>query len=109
MTHQELIERYDRFGLLEWDKRLYVEYLTIMNYMSDEDFNNRFHIKDISDSEFMSILDFYYEHKCFLMLFKLLRDHRKERFVHPDIEDIEDIKNMEIRQDFEERQRRFFM
>ena len=89
MTHKELIKRFHDFGAVEWDKQIYIEYLTIMNYMPDEDFNNMLNIKDATDAEFMSILD-----------------NRKDRLVNPDVEEI---KNMQIRDDFEERQKRFFM
>lgn len=106
MTHKELTKRFYDFGAVEWDKQIYIEYLTIMNYMPDEDFNNMLNIKDATDAEFMSILDFYYRYDCYLMLFKLLRDNRKDRLVNPDVEEI---KNMQIRDDFEERQKRFFM
>lgn len=106
MTQKELIKRYNDFGVVEWDKQVYIEYLTIINYMPDADFNNMFRIKDISDAEFMSILDFYYKYDCYLMLFKLLRDWRKERLVKPDVKEIE---SMQIREDFEERQKKFFM
>ena len=106
MTHKELTKRFYDFGAVEWDKQIYIEYLTIMNYMPDEDFNNMLNIKYATDAEFMSILDFYYRYDCYLMLFKLLRDNRKDRLVNPDVEEI---KNMQIRDDFEERQKRFFM
>ena len=106
MTHKELIKRFHDFGVVEWDKQIYIEYLTIMNYMPDADFNNMLNIKDATDAEFMSILDFYYKYDCYLMLYKLLRDNRKERLVNPDVEDI---KSMKIREDFEERQKRYFM
>lgn len=106
MTKNELIERYESFGVVEWDKQLYIEYLTIINYMPDEDFNNMFDVENITDSEFMSILDFYYKYDCYLMMFKLLRDHRKARLVKPDVEEI---KNMELRDDIEERMKRFIM
>ena len=106
MTHKELIKRFHDFGEVERDKQIYIEYLTIMNYMPDADFNNMLNIKDATDAEFMSILDFYYKYDCYLMLYKLLRDNRKERLVN---HDVEDIKSMKIREDFEERQKRFFM
>ena len=106
MTHEELIERYNAFGVVEWDKQLYIEYLTILNYMPNEDFENLFRVEEISDADFLSLLDFYYQYDCYLILFKLLRDHRKKRLVKPDVEEI---RKMQLRDDLEERMKRWIM
>ncbi len=106
MTHEKLVERYNDFGEIEFDKQLYIEYLTVLNYMPDSDFYNMLNVENISDVEFHLILDFYYQQECYLLLFKLLRDYRKERLVKPNVESI---KKMTVREDFEERQRLFFM
>ena len=79
MTHEELIKRYNSYGMEERDKQLFIEYLTVLNYMPDEDFSNVLNIENISDAEFLSILDFYYQQDCYLMLYKLLRDYMKLR------------------------------
>ena len=100
MTHEELIKRYNSYGMEERDKQLFMEYLTILNYMPDEDFSNILNIENISDAEFLSIFDFYYQQDCYLMLFKLLRDYKEKRLVRPDAEEI---KCMELRKDLEER------
>lgn len=99
MMYRGLVERYESFGSEESDKQLYMEYLTILNYMPEEDFSNLFHIESITDAEFYSILDFCYQQDCYFMLYKLLKDNR-ERLVKPSIEEI---KGMEFREDLEER------
>ena len=33
MTHEELIKRYNSYGMEERDKQLFIEYLTVLNYM----------------------------------------------------------------------------
>ncbi len=87
----------------ERDKQLFIEYLTVLNYMPDEDFSNVLNIENISDAEFLSILDFYYQQDCYLMLFKLLRDYKEKRLVRPNMEEI---KCMKLRKDLEERMQR---
>jgi len=37
MTHEKLVERYNDFGEIEFGKQLYIEYLTVLNYMPDAD------------------------------------------------------------------------
>lgn len=103
MTYKGLEEGYENFGCKESDKQLFMEYLTIMNYMPEEDFSNFFHLESITDAEFYSILDFCYHQDCYLVLYKLLRDNR-ERLVRPDMEEI---KGMALRGDLDERMRSF--
>ncbi len=106
MTHGELIEKYKSYGVAEREKQLFIEHLTILNYMPDEDFSNILDIENISDADFLSILDFYYQQDCYLMLFKLLRDYKEKRLVKPDIEEI---KSMKLREDLDERMQRLPM
>ena len=103
MTHEELIKRYKSYGMEEREKQLFIEYLTVLNYMPDEDFSNVLNIENISDAEFLSILDFYYQQDCYLMLYKLLRDYKEKRLVRPNMEEI---KCMKLRKDLEERMQR---
>lgn len=103
MTYKGLEERYESFGSEESDKQLFMEYLSILNYMPEEDFSNLFHMESITDAEFYSILDFCYHQDCYLVLYKLLKDNR-ERLVKPSIEEI---KGMALREDLEERMKSF--
>ncbi len=105
MTNKELIARWNGFGVHDFDKQLFQEYITFCNYAPQEDFDNYFRVKEISESDFLSLVDFFYTNYCYNMLFRLFRDNR-ERLIMLDIESVKEIK---IRDDLEQRMERLSM
>lgn len=103
MTEKELYERWAAFGAVDYDKSLFIEYVHLCNFISDEDFHYYLHPEEATESQFLSVLDFLHYQDCYMLLYRFLRDN-KERLIFPDFEQL---KGMKIREDIEERFKRF--
>lgn len=97
MTIKEIRERWEEYT--PYDKSLYIEYLSLCNYASDEDFYFYLHPNEASEAQFTSVLDFLYDQDCYALLYRFLRDNRK-RVIYPEFSLIE---GMEIREDIQKR------
>lgn len=104
MTNQDLYERWKSFGAIDHDKSLYIEYVCLCNFISDEDFYYFLHPDEASEAQFFSVLDFLYQQECYMLLYRFLRDN-KNRLIYPDFNII---KGIEIREGIEKRFERFF-
>lgn len=104
-TNKELVQRWKDFGVCDFDKTLYQEYITFCNYAPKEDFDNFFRVKELEECDFLSLVDFFYTNYCYNMLYRLFRDNR-ERLTMPDIRAVEEIK---ISDDLDERMQRLVM
>lgn len=99
MTRQELYENWKMFGGIEGDKSLYIEYIRLCNFISDEDFYYYLNPNKATEAQFLSVMDFLYQQKCYMLLYRYLRDN-KARLIYPDFEAIQE---MEIQEKIEER------
>ena len=97
MTMKEIRERWEEST--PYDKSLYIEYLSLCNHASDEDFYYFLHPKESTQAQFLSVLDLLYDQDCYALLFRYLRDNR-DRLIFPEFSLIE---GMEIREDIEKR------
>ncbi len=99
MTIQDIYQRWKSFGLIDHDKSLYLEYVSLCNFISDEDFYYYLHPEKATEGQFLSVLDFLYQQDCYMLLYRFLRDN-KSRLIYPDFDTIEGIA---IRPDIEKR------
>ena len=97
MTLEDIRKRWEEYT--PYDKSLYIEYVSVCNYASDEDFYFFLHPEESTQAQFMSVLDFLYDQDCHALLFRFLRDNR-ERLINPDFGTL---KGMELRDDIEKR------
>lgn len=97
MTIKEIRKRWEDHT--PYDQSLYIEYLSLCNYASDEDFYNYLHPDEATEAQFLSVLDFLYDQDCYALLYRFLRDNR-ERLIYPDFRLIEGIK---LRKDIKKR------
>lgn len=104
MTQEDLYKRWKAFGKTDHDKSLYLEYVSLCNFISDEDFYYYLHPEEAAEAQFFSVIDFLYQQECYILLYRFLRDN-KDRLVFPDFRIIEGI---QIRTDIEERFKKFF-
>lgn len=104
MTKAELYDNWKSFGASEHDKSLYIEYIKVCNFISDENFYFYLNPDEATDKQFMEILDFLYTQKCFMLMYRFLRDN-KSRLIYPDFINIEET---EINEKIEERFKRYY-
>lgn len=97
MTLEDARKRWEECTL--YDKSLYIEYLCVCNYASDEDFYYFLHPKESTRAQLLSVIDFLYDQDCHALLFRFLRDNRK-RLINPDFRML---KGMKFRDDIEKR------
>lgn len=97
MTIKEMRERWKEYT--PYDQSLYIEYLSLCNQASDEDFYYYLHPGEATEAQFTSVLDFLYDQDCYALLYRFLRNNR-ERIIYPDFSLIE---GMEIREDINKR------
>lgn len=98
-----LVKRFRELGD-NFDKALYIEYLGFCNYANDEDFHNYLRVGDLTEKEFISLMDTLYQQKCYIMLNRLMSNNR-ERLIRPK-ESL--IMQIDVREDLEERFRKLF-
>jgi len=103
MTEKELYKRWAAFGAVDYDKSLFIEYIYLCNFISDEDFYCFLHPDKSTKEQFLSVLDFLYRQGCYMLLYRFLRDN-KDRLVFPDFKRLEGIK---FRDDIEERFKKY--
>ncbi|MDE7267310.1 MAG: hypothetical protein K2N89_07595 [Lachnospiraceae bacterium] len=99
MTEKELHEKWSAFGAIDYDKSLFIEYIYLCNFTSDEDFYYYLHPDEATKAQFLSVLEFLYHQGCYMLLYRFLRDN-KDRLVFPDFKRLEGIT---LREDIEER------
>ena len=98
MNNEQLMRRFYDFGD-EYDRALYIEYLSFCNYAEEKDFVNYTRAEELTDRESL------FQCKCYIMLSKFLKKQR-ERLIHPDASRIE---RMELREDIQDRFKRLYM
>lgn len=104
MTKQKLYEKWKNLGELDFDKSLFIEYVSLCNFMSDDDFHFYLNPDKATDAEFFSVLDFLYQQDCYILLYRFLRDNQK-RIIFPDFSIMDGIK---IRADIEKRFEKYY-
>ena len=104
MTHDKLMETYEQFGEITFERCLYIEYILFCNFASEKEFNNYFNVKNINDSEFFELIDFLYQHNCYNLLYRLLRDNRERITTNPNINAL---KNINLHSSIDKRMERF--
>ena len=81
MTREQLLKNYENTS--DEMKNDFIEWITICNYMDEQDFNNLFSLSELNEVEFFRIIDFLWKQECFNILFMLMARHIK-RFNHED-------------------------
>ncbi len=97
MTLEDAYKRWEE--CTPYDKSLYIEYVCLCNYASDEDFYFFLHPEEATQAQFMSVLDLLYDQDCHALLFRFLRDNR-DRLINPDFSLL---KGMKFRDDIDKR------
>ena len=88
MTKEQLMMKYKLTS--DEMKNDFVEWVTICNYMDEQDFNNLFRLVELNEEEFFRIIDFLLKQECFNILFMLMARHMN-RFNHEDWGPIQNI------------------
>ena len=91
MTYEKLVEMYEQLSTNTFERCLYIEYILFCNFASENEFNNYFNIEEIKDAEFFKLVDFLYDHNCYNLLYRLLRDNRERTTKNPDKSVLENI------------------
>lgn len=104
MTKKELYDRWAAFGAVDYDKSLFIEYIYLCNFISDEDFYNYLHPGEATKTQFLSVLDFLYRQGCYMLLYRFLRDN-KNRLIFPEFKRLEGIT---LQENIEERFKRYY-
>lgn len=86
------------------NKSLFIEYIYLCNFTSDEDFYYYLHPNEATKAQFLSVLEFLYHQGCYMLLYRFLRDN-KDRLVFPDFKRLEGIT---LREDIEERFKQYY-
>lgn len=81
MTREQLKINYEHTS--NEMKNDFVEWITICNYMDEQDFNNLFKLSEISENDFFRIINFLWKQECFYILFMIIA-HHINRFEHKD-------------------------
>lgn len=103
MTKKELYRKWTSFGVVDYDKSLFIEYIYLCNFISDEDFHYYLHPNEATKAQFLSVLDFLYRQGCYMLLYRFLRDN-KDKLIFPDFKRLEGIT---LRENIEERFKRY--
>lgn len=103
MTKKELYEKWTSFGAIDYDKSLFIEYIYLCNFISDEDFYYYLHPNEATKTQFLSILDFLYCQRCYILLYRFLRDN-KDKLIFPEFKRLEGIS---LRENIEDRFKRY--
>ncbi len=104
MTKKELYKKWSAFGAVDYDKSLFIEYIYLCNYISDEDFYYYLNPNEATKAQLLSVLDFLYRQGCYMLLYRFLRDNKK-RLIFPDFKRLEGIT---LRENIEERFKRYY-
>lgn len=104
MTYEKLVEMYEQLSVNAFERCLYIEYILFCNFASEIEFNNYFRIEEIEDSEFFKLVDCLYNHNCYNLLYRLLRNNRERIVTNPNINILKDI---DFRSDIDKRMERF--
>ena len=104
MTYEKFMEMYEQLSTNTFERCLYIEYILFCNFASENEFNNYFRIEEIKDTEFFKLVDFLYNHNCYNLLYRLLRNNRERIISNPDINILKDVN---FRSDIDKRMERF--